>query len=65
MKAKSCFLVNLSGDSITFVIHKSKKKLAEISYYYVYGNSTELVTCSPADADETYEDAIKNGYKTK
>ncbi len=62
MKARTNILVK-GNDSISFTIYR-KRKWAEITYYYAYGKgSKETVTCSLPDADERYEDAIKNGYK--
>ena len=62
-KAKTKTLVN-GYDWIKFKIMR-KKHSAEITYYYKYGNSTEVVSCGIPDADERYEDAIANGYKSK
>ena len=49
-------------DSISFSVQK-RKKVANISYYYVYEVHKEDVICSLSDADERYENAIKAGYK--
>ena len=62
MKAKPRILTK-GNDSISFTIYR-KRKWAEITYYYSYsGGSEETITCGLPDADERYEDAIKNGYK--
>jgi hypothetical protein len=61
MKARTNILVK-GNDSISFTIYR-KKKWAEITYYYEYNDAKETITCSIPDADERYEDAIKNGYE--
>ncbi len=61
MKAKNKTLVN-GKDWIKFKIDR-KRRWAEITYHYQYGNSDETISCGLPDADERYDDAIANGYK--
>jgi hypothetical protein len=61
MKAKTQILIK-GDDSISFTIYR-KRKWAEITYFYSWGNTEETITCGLPDADERYEDAIKNGYE--
>mgnify|MGYP001202810668 CR=1 FL=1 len=62
MPAKNKKLMNANRDRITFIVNK-KQKFAKINYYYTFNKTRETITCSIPDADERYDDAIKNGYK--
>lgn len=60
-EAETCKLVK-GKDTIQFVL---KEETAHITYYYVYNDFTEKLTCSVNDANDRFENAIKAGYKKK
>ena len=61
MSAKNNILVK-GGDSIAFSVRRSKN-LVEIDYYIGWNVKGETVVCDISEADERYDNAIKNGYK--
>jgi len=61
MSAKNHILTR-GGDSIAFSVRKSKN-IAEIDYYVDYKLVGETVVCDILEADDRYDNAIKNGYK--
>ena len=61
MSAKNQVLTR-GGDSIAFSVRKSKN-IAEIDYYVDYKLVGETVVCDISEADDRYDEAIKNGYK--
>lgn len=60
-QAETCKLVK-GKDTIQFVLNE---ETAYITYYYVYNDFTEELTCSVNDANDRFENAIKAGYKKK
>jgi hypothetical protein len=36
---------------------------ATVTYYYTWNSTEEIIDCTLLEADERYEQALKNGYK--
>jgi len=61
-KVKSQILINDNDDSIAFEVNR-RKKWATVTYYYTWNSTEEIIDCTLLEADERYEQALKNGYK--